>query len=147
MQCAIFLKNRFGAKNYQRNRDATFSEGQSFIFNALIEKYASVILSKNGDKRICDHISITMGVILRCNIETFCTQNESMPEDEKFSVINNQMLACMQSLIQGSPDNAIILRHLSLILENSKTSDFQGVFKSTDFKWLIDQLSGEGTLK
>jgi len=84
LQCAIYLKNKFGRTNYSTANEQAFRSGQAHIYQRLTQGNYLQLVTSIPNRRISAHISIIMGNIIKSNINQYCKEHEQQDDDEKF---------------------------------------------------------------
>jgi Uma2 family endonuclease len=88
LQCAVYLKNKFGRTNYSTTDEQAFRSGQAHIYQRLTEGNYLQLVTSIPNRRISEHIFIMMGNIIKSNINQYCKEHEEQDDAEKFKVIN-----------------------------------------------------------
>ena len=89
LQCAVYLKNKFGRTNHSSTNEPAFRAGQAHLYQRLTQGNYLQLITSIQNRRISEHISILMGNIIKSNINQYCKENPEQEAEEKFKVIND----------------------------------------------------------
>lgn len=92
-----------------------------------------------ADKKLGDQLVILFGRIICMKINAMCEKSNAT-EAERFKSISEAVKGVFDQLLMGQlkdGKSAQVMRHLSLIAENIKSSDFTRCFLFEDFNWLF----------
>ena len=126
LQCAIYLKNKFGRTNYAATDEQAFRSGQAHIYQRLTQGSYLQLVTSIPNGRIAEHVSILMGNIIKSNINQYCKEHEEQDDDEKFKVINAQLSTLVKTKLfvtDQNSDLSLVFKHMHLVLDNLKRSD------------------------
>jgi hypothetical protein len=58
----------------------------------------------------------------------YLIKSENIEEEIQFQTLNKEVTAILEKILKGQETNGQVLRHLKIIVENGKNSDFPGIY-------------------